>query len=195
MPPGSRSIQSVSELQLLVSSQGSIPAFESLYLMFYKDLHKFATRIIRSEHIAEEIVSDIFVQLWKRRAHLSEIRDLRVFLFVSVKNLALTYLYKARKQKICWIEEFAEGARILEDPSRADHGILGKETASFLQKAVNNLPVKCRAIFHLVKEEGLKYSEAAKLLNLSVKTIENQMGIALKKIAQQLPSSVFSRRS
>ena len=104
------SIQSsVIDLQLLVATNNDSGAFEKLYLLFYKDLHQFAYAIIKSNQIAEEIVSDVFVQIWKKRAKLAEIRRLRVFLYVAVKNQALTYLYKVKRQKVCWVEEFASG--------------------------------------------------------------------------------------
>jgi RNA polymerase sigma-70 factor (ECF subfamily) len=185
--PKDITIQSTfSELQQLVAFKNDAAAFEKLYLLLYKDLHQFAYSIIKSNHIAEEIVSDVFVQVWKNRASLAEVRHLRVFLYVAVKNQAFTYLYKLKKQKVCWIEEFVNGNNYLEESARADDPLNEKELAGHIRKAINSLPVKCRAIFILIKEDGLKYAEAAKLLNLSVSTIENQMGIALKKIAHQL---------
>ena len=174
------------ELQQLVAFKSDTGAFEKLYLKFYKDLHLFACSIIHSSHIAEEIVSDVFVQIWKKRHSLADIRQLRVFLYVAVKNQSLTYLYKAKKQKVCWIEEFAHGLENIKDSSFADGPLMEKELNIQYRQAINNLPVKCRAIFILIKEDGLQYAEAAKLLNLSVKTIENQMGIALKKMAVYL---------
>ena len=173
----------VYELQQLVAFKNDTGAFEKLYLKFYKDLHQFASSIIHSSHIAEEIVSDVFVQVWKKRHSLADIRQLRVFLYVAVKNQSLTYLYKAKKQKVCWIEEFANGLECIKDYSFADGPLMEKELNIQVRQAINRLPVKCRAIFILIKEDGLKYAEAAKLLNLSVKTIENQMGIALKKMS------------
>ncbi|MDB5200620.1 MAG: polymerase sigma-70 factor [Ferruginibacter sp.] len=173
--------QNILQLQQAVAA-GDTHAFEQLYLLFYADLHEFAFRIIKSYHIAEEIVEDVFVQIWKKRSSLPEVRELRVFLYVAVKNLALTYLYKARKEKVCWIEEFALDS-LKSDARRPDELLEAKEFSAELQLVINQLPVKCKAVFKLVKEEGFKYQEAARLLNLSVKTIENQMGIALKKIA------------
>jgi RNA polymerase sigma-70 factor (ECF subfamily) len=186
MPKDITKQSTFSELQQLVAFKNDAVAFEKLYLLLYKDLHQFAYSIIKSNHIAEEIVSDVFVQVWKNRASLAEVRQLRVFLYVAVKNQAFTYLYKLKKQKVCWIEEFVNGNNYLEESARADDPLNEKELAGHIRKAINSLPVKCRAIFILIKEDGLKYAEAAKLLNLSVSTIENQMGIALKKIAHQL---------
>lgn len=182
----------VFELQQLVVIENNTGAFEQLYLLFYKDLHQFAYRIIKSNHIAEEIVSDVFVQLWKNKSTLDKINNLRVFLYVAVKNLALTYLYKANKHRISWIEEFANEPEMASNASSAYDLLNAKELAGKLNKAINNLPVKCKAVFKLVKEDGLKYNEAAKILNLSIKTIENQMGIAFKRIATALKTGTYS---
>ncbi len=180
------------ELQQSFALSNDTKAFEKLYLFLYKDLHRFAFSIIKSRHIAEEIVSDVFVQLWKKKESVAEINNLRVFLYVAVKNLSLTYLYKAKKQKVCWIEEYAGGTEIQLKSVASDELLIAKEVAEALQKAIRNLPDKCKAIFKLVKEDGLKYAEAASILNLSVKTIENQMGIALKKIAGSLKQNNYA---
>jgi RNA polymerase sigma-70 factor (ECF subfamily) len=181
--------QTVFQLQEAFAISNDSKSFEKLYVFLYKDLHRFAFNIIKSRHIAEEIVSDVFVQLWKRKESVAEINNLRVFLYVAVKNLSLTYLYKARKYKVCWIEEYAGGSEIQLRSVASDELLIAKEIAENLQKAIRNLPDRCKAIFKLVKEDGLKYAEAARILNLSVKTIENQMGIALKKIALSLKES------
>ena len=185
--------KTVSELQQLVAIHNSTAAFEQLYLLFYKDLHNFAYRIIKSNHIAEEIVSDVFVQIWKRRTDLGKVHNLRVFLYVAIKNQSLTYLYKAKKHRVCWIEEFAGGNDLISSMGNQEELLNAKELSQNIHKAVSSLPVKCKAIFKLVKEDGLKYSEAALVLNLSVKTIENQMGIALKKIASVLKLWEYTR--
>lgn len=185
----------IAELQQLVATTSDTIAFEKLYLLLYKDLHQFAYRIIKSDHIAEEIVSDVFVQLWKKRADLTVINNLRVFIYVAVKNQALTYLYKARKQKVCWIEEFTTEAETGNENNNPDELLIAKDTAANLQEAVRLLPDKCKAVFTLVKEDGLKYTEAARVLNLSVKTVENQMGIALKKIAAAMKYYIGARKN
>jgi len=176
--------QSIIDLQHLVAEKGSTQAFEKLYLIFYKELHLFASRIINSNHIAEEIVSDVFVHLWKKKHELHKIRELRIFLYVSVRNQALTYLDKIRREKTSWIDEYALNS--IPEPLLTDEIVDAHETQGRIRQAIERLPAKCKSIYLLVREDGLKYGEAARLLNLSLKTIENQMGIALKKLALQL---------
>jgi RNA polymerase sigma-70 factor (ECF subfamily) len=179
------------ELQLLVA-KNNVAAFEELYLNYYSTLHQFAYRIIKSNHIAEEIVSDVFVRIWKKKETFAQINNLKIFLYVAVKNQALTYLVKAKRQQICWIEEFATSPEMRSKTSSAEELLAAKELSAKLDIAIDKLPLKCKAIFKLVKEDGLKYSEAAQLLNLSIKTIENQMGIALKKLAASVKVVSYS---
>ena len=168
-------------LQLKVADEGCSRSFESLYHSFYSFLHSFAFRIIRSDFIADEIVSDVFVQIWKNRSSLKEVNNLRVFLYVAVRNTSLNYLYKSRKEQVSWLDEFSHPERThIENPFNE---MEARELQVRLRAAVNNLPSRCQVIYRLVKEDGLKYTEAARVLNLSVKTIENQMGIALKKLS------------
>jgi RNA polymerase sigma-70 factor (family 1) len=175
-------------LQLRVADEDCSRSFEQLYNSFYPFLHPFALRIIKSDFIAEEIVSDVFVQLWKNRKQLKEVNNLRVFLYVAVRNTALNYLYKARKEQVCWMDEFSEGTSRLNNSEDPFSKLDAKELTMRLNAVIDHLPSRCKIIYKLVKEDGLKYTETARVLNLSVKTIENQMGIALKKIAQALQS-------
>jgi RNA polymerase sigma-70 factor (family 1) len=185
----------ISQLQYEVAVNSNTTAFEELYLRLCKVLHQFAFRVIKSDHIAEEIVSDIFVQLWKKRTELIAINNLRVFLYVAVKNQSLTYLYKARRQNTCWIEEYSNEAAASSFVSDPEQLLIGNELQLSYTNAINKLPPKCKAVYKLVKEDGLKYSEAAKVLNLSLKTIENQMGIALKKMMQALKPGLYSNKN
>jgi RNA polymerase sigma-70 factor (family 1) len=185
----------ISQLQVEIAANHNTAAFEELYLRFYKPLHQFAFRVIKSDHIAEEIVSDIFVQVWKKRTELTSINNLKVFLYVAVKNQSLTYLYKARRKNTCWIEEYSNEAAASSFVNDPEQLLIANELQLNYVQAINKLPPKCKAVFKLVKEDGLKYSEAAKVLNLSLKTIENQMGIALKKITLSLKPGLFSNRN
>lgn len=170
-------------LQKKIAEKSCTRSFEQLYTPFYPFLHFFAYRIIRSETLAEEIVSDVFVKLWKNRAQMSAINNLRVFLYVAVKNTSLNYLEREKQGKICWLEEFSRESIPAATSENPFHQLAVKELREHLKQQVEALPPRCRVIYKLIKEDGLKYTEAARILNLSVKTIENQMGLALKRIA------------
>lgn len=178
----------INTLQLKVAEEDCSRSFEQLYHSFYPFLHSFAFRIIKSNFIAEEIVSDVFVQIWKNRSQLKEVNNLRVFLYVAVRNTSLNYLYKARKEQVCWLSEFSVEPSRVQLSENPFNQLEAKELQIRLNNAVNHLPARCKVIYKLVKEDGLKYTEAARVLSLSVKTIENQMGIAIKKLTRALQS-------
>ncbi len=173
----------ISALQIKIAGEDCSRSFEQLYHSFYPFLHSFAFRIIKSRFIADEIVSDVFVQLWKNRVQLNEVNNLRVFLYVAVRNTSLNYLYKAKREQVCWLEEFSLEPFENQRMQNPFHQLEAKELNVRLQFVINHLPARCKVIYKLIKEDGLKYTEAARVLNLSIKTIESQMGIALKKIA------------
>jgi len=126
-------------------------------------------------------VEDIFIRLWQNRAHAGEIHNLLVYLYVAAKNRALNYLDWKSKDIICYYESYPEDLPLSADTP--DRMMMTKEMASRINQAVNSLPPKCKLVFKLVREEGLKYREAAEILNISTRTVDTQMTIALKKIA------------
>lgn len=169
----------IQELQLRIAHHNDQSAYKQLFAHFYKSLLQFACSFVRSPEIAEEIVSDVFIKVWKKRTALSRIHNLKLYLFVSTKNGALNYL-RTQKKTFVHIEQYqVQLQSIWFDPEKL---MLTAEMMNRIQKAINDLPTRCQLIFKLVKEDGLKYREVADLLNLSVKTVENQMTAAIKKI-------------
>ena len=172
------------ELQRLVAS-GDEAAFTQLYLHYGKKLIQFAVSLIRSREIAEELVEDVFVKLWTNRERIREIDNLTVYLYVSVKNKALNALSSKAHELISApfdyldtvIDEFAP------DPYNL---MITVEMMTRMREAIESLPPRCKLIFKLVREDGLKYKEVAEILNISVNTIDVQMAIAVKKICTSL---------
>jgi RNA polymerase sigma-70 factor (family 1) len=154
-------------------------AYKELYALFFKSLQQFAISFIRSPEVAEEIVSDVFIKVWKKRAGLSRIHNLKLYLFISTRNGSLNYL-RTQKKSILHPEQYlVQLQSIYFNPEKL---MLTAEMMNRVQKAINDLPPRCQLIFKLIKEDGLKYREVADLLHLSLKTIENQMAIAIRKI-------------
>jgi RNA polymerase sigma factor (sigma-70 family) len=109
---------------------------------------------------------------------------LNTYLYVSIKNLSLNYIRNEAKHRHLDIDSlYNECSYISIDPESL---LITKEQASDLNALINKLPVRCKMIFKLVKIDGLRYKEVATLLNISVKTVENQLIIAIKKIAETL---------
>lgn len=154
--------------------------FKDLYRQYFVKLYRFSLALINLREPAEEIAHDVLMKLWKNRGSFTDIRNLDAYLYVSVKNLSLNYLRDQQKLPCTDIEQLYDSASyITADPETL---MISAEKIEQLNECINNLPAKCKLIFKLVKEDGLKYKDTAKLLNISVKTVENQLIIALKKI-------------
>lgn len=170
-------------LQQRIALHSDQSAYKELYLLFYKPLLQFGYSFVRSHEMAEEIVSDVFVNLWKKRAQITDIQNLRLYLFVSTKNTALNYL-RSQKKPLLQAEQYqVQLQSIYFDPERL---MITAEMVNRVQAAIRKLPPRCQLIFKLVKEDGLKYREVAELLSLSVKTVENQMITATRRVGEAI---------
>lgn len=170
-------------LQQRIALHSDQSAYKELYLLFYKPLLQFGYSFVRSHEMAEEIVSDVFVNLWKKKAQITDIQNLRLYLFVSTKNTALNYL-RSQKKPLLQAEQYqVQLQSIYFDPERL---MITAEMVNRVQAAIRKLPPRCQLIFKLVKEDGLKYREVAELLNLSVKTVENQMITATRRVGEAI---------
>ena len=158
--------------------------FTDMYRQYFVKLYRFAISVTHCKEASEEIVHDVLINLWKKRNVVNEIENLSTYLYVSVKNLSLNYLRTQGKHVYVDADMLCNEKNYISiDPESV---LISKERLNNLNLLINNLPVKCRMVFRLIKEDGLKYKEAAELLNISVKTVENQLAIALKKIAAAL---------
>ena len=156
-------------------------AFEKVYRQYFIRLFRFCFSIVHQKEAAEEIVNDVFLYLWKRREQSGEIRNLEVYLYIATKNLSLNYLRDNHFPHVVDISEQTDQYIKLEiTPGSL---IETAETIRQMLDAIDELPPRCRLIFKLIKEDGLKYKDVAALLNISVKTVEAQLSIAMKKFA------------
>lgn len=169
-------------------------AFTQLYLHFGKKLIQFAISLVRSKEIAEELVEDVFVKLWANRQNIAEIENLTVYLYVAVKNRSLNALSHKAKELMSAPFDYLDTTLDEFAPDPYDIMITSEMMAS-MQHAIDELPPRCKMIFKLIREDGLKYKEVADILNISVNTIDAQMAIALRKIctALQIKSSFKPR--
>jgi RNA polymerase sigma-70 factor (ECF subfamily) len=165
-------------------------AYKELFLLLHGQLKQFAYSILKSGEEAEELVSDVFINIWQKRDQLTSIEAPLFYFYTTAKNLALNRLKKQKRQVSLSAEDWlVQMNSIYFDPEQL---MITEEMVRQIKKAVNELPPRCRLIFKLVKEDGLKYRETAGLLNLSVKTVEAQMAIALRRIARCLRFDIKS---
>ena len=167
------------EIQLRLA-RGDQAALKLLYEYYASKLFQFAYAIINSRETAEEIVADVFLQIWNKRERVSTLENLNSYLFITTRNISFSYLRKLSRTKTFDFDDaFVAQYQVQTTPEEI---MIGQEMLTLVNRVINDLPPKCRLIFKLVKEDDLKYREVAELLNLSIKTVENQVGLAFKRI-------------
>lgn len=160
---------------------GDHNAYREFYEVNYFRLYQFAFSFVHVRESAEEVVNDVFLKLWIKRTTINTIRNIQVYLYVMVKNTSLNYLRDNNLSVPISIDELCvDHFQLIADPELL---ITQKELQIQIREAVEQLPARCRLIFKLVKDDGLTYKEVASILDLSVKTIDSQLRIALKKLA------------
>ena len=159
-------------------------AYKELFLLYHPRLVHFSALITRSREAAEEVVSDVFLKIWHNRSALGRSENFHLYVYIITKNLSINCYLKRKREKTFSMDELVVDMRsIYPDPEQM---MITGEMFRRITHAISDLPPRCQLIFKLVKEDGLKHREVAELLNLSGKTVENQMTIALKKIGQSV---------
>jgi len=174
----------LSELQHRIAAFDDQLAYKELFLRFQPRLRQFVYSIIHSQEASEEIVSDVFVRIWEKRKTLDHIHNLKLYLYVAAKNFSINH--KRREDRMHTLELNDLKVEIESLDQNPHQLMIAGETLWHIQEAVRQLPPKCKIIFKLVKEDGLRQKEVAELLHLSPKTVENQLAVAVKKIGQSL---------
>lgn len=151
--------------------------FENFFRQHYERLCSYAYTFLKDEESCEDLVQDIFIKIWEQRQNLIGSDQLKFYVFTAVRNNCLTALKKNKKNAIHeWSDEDA--------PDEIEIRIDPKETSTdpqtLISKAMEQLPPKCREVFLLSRLSGQTYQQIADSLNISVKTVENQMGKAIK---------------
>ena len=159
---------------------GNVVAFNVLFESYYVQLCFFCSRYLVDMDSSRSLVQQVFVDLWVKREKLSVEYSIKSYLFQAVKNRAIDQL-RQNKNNIQISDASSELAQI------PFHNIVEEaELNDRINKFINLLPEKCREIFSMSRYDGLKYTEIAYKLNISVKTVEMQIGIALKKLRDEL---------
>lgn len=163
--------------------QGDKQEFEKLFRSSYVSLVRYAKRILKDHDTAEEIVQDLFFRLWQDRGNLTIESSLNGYLFRSVHNRSLHFI---EHQKVVdrHAGEIAASADQTAEP--VTEAIYYSELQSKVARVLERLPERCSVIFRMSRFEGLKYNEIAEKLSVSLKTVEANMGRALKEFRKVL---------
>ncbi|MDQ3112304.1 MAG: RNA polymerase sigma-70 factor [Bacteroidota bacterium] len=171
--------------------EGDAAAFEQLFHFYYAPLCRYAGGIVTETEDAEEIVQQVFLRIWERRKELNITVSFKAYLYRSVHNASLNHKQRRRKDV-----RLNDGPLRIVHAAEASHEMDVKQLEEEISKALKVLPEQCRKIFELSRFEELKYREIAELLDISVKTVENQMGKALRimreRLSAYLPFLIFT---
>jgi len=154
-------------------------SFENLFREYFPPLMAFSRKILVDEDDAREVVHQVFITIWEKRLEIDLSQSMKSYLFTSVHNRSLNVIRDRKKFSSVEVPDVAGEL----DVSSA---IESMELEEKILEVIGSLPEKCRQVFELNRFEGLKYSEIAEKLDISVKTVENQMSKALKILREKL---------
>jgi len=163
---------------------GDEKAFELFFRQYYVHLCRFTNKFFNDPEEARKIVQEVFMKIWEKRADIDPGDSLKSYLFKIAQNLCLNRL---RKKKV--ESGYAEIYRLVyidNDEFSSYESLLAKELSDNIINAIDKIPLKCKRVFELSRTEGLKYSEIAEVMNISVKTVEAQMSKALSILRTEL---------
>ena len=172
------------ELWIGISENDDLNAFQSLHSMYYGKLCDFVFSYLKEKESCEEVISDVFVNVWQKRKELGNIRNIQAYLYTCAKNQSIDLIRKnairIQPDTNCFEIDIPDIDSNLLSPLEM------KEFRENLQKAISELPTQCQIIFKMVANDQLSYKEIAEVLNLSRKTVEAQVTIAYKKLTVYL---------
>ena len=147
-------------------------------------LYHYVYALIGQKEPAEEIVSDVFYEVWKNRKTLADIENMNALIQTITYRKAISYLRKGTAKTDLLLDDIGD---FIFDPIQSpDEEMISKEEMEKINDAIQQLPPKCKHVFFLAKIEGLPYKDIAALLDISVKTINNHIAFALEEIAKKL---------
>lgn len=157
--------------------------FESLFKELYTPLYRYGCGLLSDEMQAEEVVQDVFMKLWQQRDQINIETNLQSYLYRAVHNKSMNILNHEKVKEKYQTYAQSRSAQFADSPVQM---MYAKELKDNIATAMAKIPEKCRAIFHLSRQEELSYRAIAERLQISVKTVENQMSKALKILREEL---------
>jgi len=158
---------------------GDQRAFKFVFEYYYNHVYVYALHLTKSEPVAEEIVQETFLKLWRQEVELKKIKKLEGYLITLARNRAIDYLRRVKLQikirnenDLTWLETHNE----------TEERIILNDTRRIVQDAINQLPPQQKKVFQLCWQEGLKHEEVAEKMNLSVLTVQSYMKLALNAV-------------
>ncbi|RPD47845.1 RNA polymerase sigma-70 factor [Hymenobacter sediminis] len=170
------------ETQLAELQRTNGEAFmELLFKSYYRPLGNVVFRVVQDRAVVEDLLQDVFLRIWNNRETLTITTTFKAYLYRAALNAAMRYQERSKRQVALGEVQLPE-----EGSNTTAEQINGQEAEQAVAAALATLPPQCRAVFLLSRQEGLSYQQIADVLEVAPKTVENQMGKALKLLRQQL---------
>ncbi len=176
------SVADISSVEIEKIRSGDVEAFEQLFRRLFYPLVAFACHYVNDPAAAEDLVQDVFIHVWSHREQLDPGRNIKTYLYTAVRNRAFKCARHFRVREQYRIHHIVSDT-IADSPEQQ---AADAEFHQAVARSIQTLPVKCRTIFCMNRFDDLKYREIAEILNISVKTVETQMGRALKLLKKHL---------
>ena len=178
--------QNIKKLLKKISFEEDERSFKHLFDLFAGRLYQFSFSFVKSKSVAEEVVSDVFLKVWINRTELVNIQNIKAYLFKSTYNTSLNYLDEMKRKNAVSLDDLEVDLGV--DLICPETELINKELKSIIEQSIEDLPPRCKMIYKLAKVEQMKYKDIGELLDISVKTINHQLSIALKKIGETIKS-------
>lgn len=162
--------------------------FESLFCTYYRRLCTFVERYVGSPEVAEEVVADVFLQVWARNKCQDERGCPKRYLYIAARNQALKYLDHQRVVRR-WegiVVEQGTVPGLGQPPAAADDQLHAAELAAAVRGAIEQLPDRCRQAYTMYRNDGMSYADIATAMDISVRTVETQLARAAKALRRDL---------
>jgi RNA polymerase sigma-70 factor (ECF subfamily) len=162
---------------------GDKKSFRDMFLKYYPKLHRFVMRYVSETSIADEIVQNIFVDIWKNHQNFNINYSLSAYLYSAARNRALNYITRVSPGTNMEEEDLY---LLVDERQNPEAELINKELTIAVNEAIEKLPAKCKLIFIMNRKDGLRYSEIAQILGISENTVTTQIARAFKKLRESL---------
>jgi len=153
-----------------------------LFEQYFERLFYFSKKFVKSDEVARDVVSEVFLSYWNQRKKGNEIRDIRSYLYTSTKNESLRCIHKQMQRQIFInVDQTDHQWDFAIENYTPEDALLHQELQEVIEKSIEALPHQCKMVYRLVKEDGLKHDEVAKVMGISPNTVKNHVIKALKR--------------
>lgn len=160
-------------------------AFRQLFITYYEKLHRYAFTLLKDEEAANDAVQSIFTRLWEKQGAIILEEGIKNYLYRSIHNHCLNVIRQGNsKEKYTLFQTHSHQNKSLS--GQPEDQMVARELQIRIKTAMESLPAQCKIVFLKSRDEGKKYAEIATELNISIKTVEAQMGKALKILREKL---------